>query len=106
MPPGELTCPVSGEVVECHDDLKVHLHVDHRKSLLVDTLLDTVSNSALCPINGEPIANRNDMKAHLHVDHRKSEIVDALIDATVELDDHDHDDEDEERAESHEPLTV
>jgi hypothetical protein len=100
MPPGELICPVSGELVDGRDDLKVHLHVNHRKSLLVDTLLDAVSNTSICPINGEPIADIDDMKAHLHVNHRKSEIVDALLEAVLEGN------EDDEQPEQHEPLTA
>ena len=36
-------CPICGTVPEREDDLRVHLHVDHRKSDLVEILTGDVS---------------------------------------------------------------
>jgi hypothetical protein len=101
MPPGELLCPIDGNTVEGRDDLKVHLHVSHRKSLIVEALLEVAQNTSICPIDGEPIPARTDMKAHLHVSHRKSELVDTLLDADI-----DTDESEGEESEQAEPLTV
>lgn len=103
MPPGELLCPIDGNSVAGRDDLKVHMHVSHRKSLVVEALLEVAQNTSICPIDGEPIADRDEMKAHLHVSHRKSELVDALLEATLDADESDGE---EEESEQPEPLTA
>lgn len=45
MGTGEVTCPVCDEGAATSDELKVHLHVDHRKSELVELFLEAVEDA-------------------------------------------------------------